>query len=72
MEGSALDGRCDDGCGGGKLGLFLVIMAVELFLIFVLHIPDVIITIRYVCLCNSRLSTSVPSVFICTLLHMLS
>ena len=48
VEGSASDGRCGDSCDGGRLGLFLVIIAVGLFFIFVLHIPDVIITIRYV------------------------
>ena len=47
MEDSASDGRCDDGCGSGMLGLFLVVIGVGLFLIFTLQIPNVIITIRY-------------------------
>ena len=44
VAGSASDGRCDSNCN--NLGLFLFLLAVSLFLIFMLNIPNVIITIR--------------------------
>ena len=45
-NGTAVDGRCDQGCN--KLGLFLVLIAIALFLIFILQVPYVIITVRQV------------------------
>ena len=41
---TATDGRCDQGCN--KLGVFLALTAVVLFLIFTLYVPYIVITIR--------------------------
>ena len=45
-NGTATDGRCDQGCK--MLGVFLAVIAVALFLIFMLQVPYVIITVRLV------------------------
>ena len=52
VNGGAVDGRCDQGCN--KLGLFLGIMFVALLLIFILQVPNVIITVRCVIQCNTN------------------
>jgi len=41
---TAVEGRCDQGCN--LLGVFLAVIAVALFLIFMLQVPTVIITVR--------------------------
>ena len=43
---TAKDGICDQGCN--KLWIFLVILGLYLFLIFILNVPNVIITVRSV------------------------
>ena len=44
---SASDGLCGRDCGL-KLGLFLALIGVGLFTVFMLQIPNVIVTIRWV------------------------
>ena len=43
---TATEGMCDQGCN--LLGLFLVFIALALFLIFMLQVPYIIITVRSV------------------------
>lgn len=41
---TAVDGQCDQGCN--KLGIFLGIMFIALLLIFILQVPNIVITVR--------------------------
>jgi hypothetical protein len=43
-NGTAVDGRCDQGCN--KLGPFVVVTAVMIFLILTLYVPYIITTVR--------------------------
>lgn len=45
INGTAKEGRCDQGCN--LIGPFLVVIGIALFLIFMLQVPYVIITVRY-------------------------
>ena len=45
-NGTAVDGRCDQGCN--KLGPFLFITAVIIFFILTLYVPYIITTVRWV------------------------
>ena len=45
-NGSAVDGKCDQGCN--KMGLFLGVLFVGLLLVFVLQVPNIVITVRQV------------------------
>ena len=42
---TATDGICNQGCN--QLGLFLGLVAVTLFLVFMLYTPNALITLRY-------------------------
>ncbi len=44
MNGTAIEGRCNQGCN--YLGIFLAVIFVALFLIFILQVPNVLITVR--------------------------
>ena len=44
MNGTANEGRCNQGCN--NLGIFLASIFVSLFLIFILQVPNVLITVR--------------------------
>ena len=43
-NGTAVDGRCDQECN--KLGPFLVLIGVIIFLILILYVPYIITTVR--------------------------
>lgn len=43
---SAVEGQCDQGCN--KLGLYLGVIFFALLLIFILQVPNIIITVRYI------------------------
>ncbi len=45
-NGTVTEGRCDQGCQ--LIGPFLLVIGIALFLIFMLQVPYVIITVRYV------------------------
>lgn len=46
VNGTAVDGRCYQGCN--KLGIYLGVVFFALLFIFILQVPNVIITVRYV------------------------
>ena len=45
LNGTATDGVCDNGCE--NLGLFLGLLLVMVFLLFILEVPNFVVTMRY-------------------------
>ena len=58
----AVGGMCDNGCN--LFGVFISLSLLALFLLFILEVPNVVITIRYSC------SVSIHMFFTCSSFHM--